>query len=51
MCGICGNYNGDPDDEYTTREGNNVFKMRTSQRDFAIGQSWQTIDLSGEGGT
>ena len=52
MGGICGNYNGDPNDEYQTSGGKDLSKMFwKGTRDFKIGQSWQAVDLSGQGGT
>ncbi|XP_013784506.1 BMP-binding endothelial regulator protein-like [Limulus polyphemus] len=29
MCGLCGNYNGDPDDDFTTKKGNRVTDVVT----------------------
>jgi len=46
VCGICGNYDGDKDNDLVTREGVDVSHMEKYEASAAVGGSWIDLEAS-----
>ena len=44
LCGICGNFDGDTDNDYTLKNGTNIKHLEPNLRDYFIGYDWQIHD-------
>ena len=44
LCGICGNYNGDANDDLKTSTGEDVNGLARGERNWRIGNSYQLED-------